>query len=267
MSVIVGDIHGDIRIAKAFLAYKPETEHIALGDYVDTRNPSQVTLDDELECLDLLFASDAVLLWGNHDLTYTEARPWRCTPPHYIELKFVEKYVRGNDYLQKCLEEDGDLFVRHVFADKFQQQASRLKAAYAADGWLCTHAGVCSELAEEIPSDVLEGGATAIAAWLNDEFSKQIKVRKYCSGNYLSYGNGPLFNVNYSRGGSDHYGGIFWYDTSRELIEPYKGVKQIFAHTKTEGPDRLRIKNWINVHIEDGIWVFDSELDDFVRLG
>ena len=38
MAIVVGDIHGDLSMAQAFLSYKPSEIHIALGDLVDSRN-------------------------------------------------------------------------------------------------------------------------------------------------------------------------------------------------------------------------------------
>ncbi|KAA0894255.1 hypothetical protein [Oryzomonas rubra] len=69
MAIVIGDIHGDLPMAQAFLHYKLETEHVALGDFVDSRDP-QVTFDQKLACLDLLLGSGAELLWGNHYLAY-----------------------------------------------------------------------------------------------------------------------------------------------------------------------------------------------------
>lgn len=41
---------------------------------MDSRD-CQITLKDELECLELILGSDAILIWGNHDLAYTLLRP------------------------------------------------------------------------------------------------------------------------------------------------------------------------------------------------
>jgi hypothetical protein len=73
MAIIIGDIHGDFPMTRAYLDYKPEVEHVSLGDIVDSRD-TKVTADEELASLDLLLASDAVLLWGNHVLAYLYRR-------------------------------------------------------------------------------------------------------------------------------------------------------------------------------------------------
>ena len=79
MAIIIGDIHGDLGKAKAFLAYKPEVDHIVLGDYVDSCS-AEITAVQELSCLDLLIDSEAVLLWGNHDLAYLSPSLWKFLP-------------------------------------------------------------------------------------------------------------------------------------------------------------------------------------------
>jgi hypothetical protein len=40
MAIIIGDIHGDIKTAQAFLAHRPEVENVALGDLCDSRDKS-----------------------------------------------------------------------------------------------------------------------------------------------------------------------------------------------------------------------------------
>lgn len=49
MAVIIGDIHGDLLAAKAFLAYRAAKTHIALGDLVDSR--ADFSYKEELACL------------------------------------------------------------------------------------------------------------------------------------------------------------------------------------------------------------------------
>lgn len=59
LAIVIGDIHGSLLKATAFLAYCTNEEHIALGDLVDSRTGASA--DEELSCLDLLLESDAVL--------------------------------------------------------------------------------------------------------------------------------------------------------------------------------------------------------------
>ena len=239
MAIIISDIHGDINKAKAFLAYKPETEHIILGDLMDSRDYG-VTLYDELECLELILSSNAVLIWGNHDLAYTDKPCWK-------------PYARFKDTYSPVSE----LIIPHQ---------NCFKASHAVDGWLCTHAGISTKLSKNLPDMPLDSGAPeVIANWINAEFQRQCSIpRKKVGQQQQYYGVGPLFAIHWSRGGDDQYGGIFWYDPQRELAKPDPKIKLLFGHTPVPGP--LRRDEWNNINIEGGCWVFDTELDDFVVI-
>lgn len=238
MAIIISDIHGDINKAKAFLAYKPETEHVILGDLMDSREYG-ISLDDELECLELILTSDAVLLWGNHDLAYTDKPCW-------------EPYARFKGTYSPVSE----LIIPHQH---------RFKAAHAVNGWLCTHAGVSTRLSKNLPSIPLDSGdPEVIAKWINAEFQQHRLIPGKIVGRYQYYGVGPLFAIHWSRGGDDQYGGIFWYDPQRELTKPDMRIKQLFGHTPVPGP--LKRDEWNNINIEGGCWVFDAEEDGFTLI-
>jgi hypothetical protein len=237
MAIVIGDIHGDLVMACAFLSYRPEEEHVSLGDLVDRRNPG-INFEEELACLDLLLESKSVLLWGNHDLAYLENAPWSIENRDPIEDK--------------------------VFRERYRQAFERFKASFATDGWLCTHAGISTALAKDLtmvgaPFD--GGDAAVVAGWLNDEFYRLISSRRAMDRRH------NLFWRNWARGGDDQYGGMFWYDPRWEPAHPPDPrVKQIFGHTKVEGP--MKKRTWVNIHIEggSGYWVFDTEVDDFALL-
>lgn len=240
MAIIISDIHGDIKKAKAFLDHKPEAEHVILGDLMDSRDCG-VTLDDELGCLELIFKSDAVLLWGNHDLAYTDKPCW----PPYARLK--------NTY-----EPISELLTPHQ---------NRFKVAHSVDGWLCTHAGVSTMLAKQLPGMPLDSGDPAVvAAWINEQFQHQSQIRKNRIGGKSYFGTGPLFAIDWTRGGDDQFGGIFWYDPQRELTKPDPRVKQLFGHTPVPGP--LKRDEWNNINIEGGLvlYGFDTDVQDFIII-
>ncbi len=227
MAIIIGDIHGDIAMAHAFLNFKPEVEHVALGDLVDSRTQGTI-FEDELSCLNLLLRSNSVLLWGNHDLAYLPRCRWQNFSNYPDRAETFEYIYRG--------------------------ERGRFKAAHSVDGWLCTHAGVSTTLSATLSKglwDYQDSGA--IAEWLNGEFE--------CSGM-----SGPLFARDWTRGGDDKYGGIFWYDPNKESARPDSRVKQLFGHTQEPGP--MKKPTWVNIHIESGLghWVYDTEVDDFVCL-
>jgi hypothetical protein len=131
-------------------------------------------------------------------------------------------------------------------------------AAHSVGGWLCTHAGVSAALTDNLPAGPWDSGNPgAIASWINAEFEREIVMPK----------RGPLFARDWTRGGNERFGGIFWYDPNWEPSHiPDPQVKQIFGHTQTEGP--MKKSNWMNIHIESGsgYWIYDTEIDDFVRL-
>lgn len=247
MAIIIADIHGDFEMAEAFLSYKRDDVHICLGDLVDSRKRS--SLEAEKACLGLLLHSNATLIWGNHDLAYLPERPWRCFGK-FGELAFREDYQRSRD---------------------------NFKAAYAVDGWLCTHAGVSPKLAKQIPEAVRVSGVEAIAHWLNQEFARQLQIRNSkCADGVSRYGDGPLFNVAACRGGTNEYGGIFWFDAEGEQTQPSPKVgRQVFGHSPEALPTRGRSRDilsdeeaeWINLDAtEGGIWIFDTATDEFVNL-
>jgi predicted MPP superfamily phosphohydrolase len=133
MAIIIGDLHGDLAMARAFLKYRPTDTHVALGDLVDSRAKSD--LDEEMACLDLLLNSPSVLIWGNHDLAYLPEQPWSCFG-RFGEMAHREQYQAHRD---------------------------RFVAAVAVDGWLLSHGGVSPRLAKLMPTEVLAGGAERIA--------------------------------------------------------------------------------------------------------
>ena len=271
MAIIIGDIHGDLAMAQTFLAYKPEAEHVALGDLVDSRNP-KTTFEDELACLELLLESEAVLLWGNHDLTYTVEKPWSHFKQHSGIIHLTERWTAGDDYLTRASEEKGFLNPFDILTARYEKARSRgrFKAAYGVDGWLCTHAGVSTALTSALPDCPWDcGDMEQIADWLNLEFLRELatpRIRRFAEPEG-PFGEGPLFNIGEMRGGHDKFGGILWYDHRWEPSRPPDPrLRQLFGHTQVEGP--MRKNGWINVHIDDGLfyWVFDTETDDFAML-
>ncbi|KAB0669037.1 metallophosphoesterase [Oryzomonas sagensis] len=270
MAIVVGDIHGDLAMTRAFLSYKPEAEHVSLGDIVDSRDPL-TPFDEELACLDLLLDSDCVLVWGNHDLAYTPERPWGDFTRHgRINDPEVQAWIDDNQYLASIFEKNRELYCRDIFESRYHlaRQKDQVKAAHAAGGWLCTHAGVSTALTAALPSAPWgSADPSAIASWICEEFEREFATKARPWHESLAhYGKGPLFCRDWTRGGEDSFGGIFWYDPQWEPSHPPDPrFKQIFGHTKVAGP--MRKGNHVNIHIEDGWWVFDTETEGFVRLG
>jgi hypothetical protein len=234
MAIIVGDLHGFVEKAQMFLAYKPEEEHIALGDYVDSFHEFQ---NRQIETLQLLLDSSAVLLWGNHDLHYLRTPPWLCTGfQHYKEAPLI---------------------------DLIEQNKNRFKAAYAVDGWLCTHAGVHVRVARP---KRCRGNIDLLAKKLNADMEKFLnKPETYQRLNYMAP-SPPIFNIGQGRGGSSNFAGIFWYDFRRDLGLD-TSIKQIFGHTETKEP--AITEAYVALDTTNNLsacWVFDTATEELVNL-
>ncbi|BCG47164.1 hypothetical protein GEOBRER4_n1989 [Citrifermentans bremense] len=247
MAIIATDIHGDPAVAKAFLSFRPTELHICLGDLVDSkgRPPS---FEKEAECLNLLLQSDSILLWGNHDLAYLPERPWKCY---------------------------GD-FGEIAFRKQFDEARDQFLAAYSVDGWLCTHAGISPKVERILTKEVAISDQTAVAAWLNSEFKKELRIKlPHNDPDELRHGYGPLFKIHVCRGGTDEYGGIFWFDAFGEQAQPSPAAgRQIFGHTPVPYPERGTSHDilggpaisWINLNAIEGHWVYDTQRDELSEL-
>ncbi|TGU74580.1 hypothetical protein E4633_03705 [Geomonas terrae] len=247
MAIITTDIHGDPTVARLFLSFRPTELHICLGDVVDSRihRPS---FEKEAECLDLLLKSDSILLWGNHDLAYLPERPWKCYGS-FGEVAFQKQFDAARD---------------------------RLLAAYSIDGWLCTHAGVSPKVGRFLVKEVGTTDQATVADWINTEFKRELQTRLPIHGpDELRYGHGPLFKIPVCRGGTDEYGGIFWFDAYGEQTQPSPAVgRQIFGHTPVPYPERGTSAafadgppvSWINLNAIEGHWIYDTRHDEFIEL-
>jgi hypothetical protein len=220
MAIVVGDIHGCVEKVVAFLDYKPEEKHVALGDYLDSFSESQ---DRQLQTLRLLLNSDAVLLYGNHDLHYLLKPPFKC--PGF-------QYGREKPYI-----------------DMLNAHKDRFLAAYAVDGWLCTHAGVHVRLARR-------QNVEQIAARLN----KALR-RWQDNGTWHS-----MFDIGRARDGAARVGGCFWYDFKWEDgLDP--AIKQIFGHVELKEPEITDTYVALNTsNSNDNVYLFDTAVGKLVTL-
>lgn len=223
MAIIVGDIHGYVEKAEAFLAYKPEAVHVALGDYLDSFHepPSR-----QLQALQLLLDSKAVLLWGNHDLHYLAKPPFICTGFQHGREEPYQSVVEAHKW--------------------------RFLAAYAIDGWLCTHAGVHVGLAQQ-------ENESPIADRLN------IEMAEYLCQPHVP-GQVSIFAVGGGRGGGSRCGGIFWYDFRRENALAMH-IRQIFGHTETKEPVVTATYVALDTtNCAETCYLFDTETNEIVTL-
>lgn len=233
MAIIVGDIHGNVEKVKAWLAYKPEEVHVALGDYLDSffEPPER-----QIEALRLLLKSRTVLLWGNHEIHYCKTWPWICMG-HQSE-PWLEKYI--------------NIITRHK---------SRFKAAHAVDGWLCTHAG-CKQAFLHESTNVVD-----VADFLNAEFDQWSKnpIRFQRPSGCMRIPADSIFQIGRGRGGDGSAGGIFWFDHKRE--SGLASIPQIFGHTESEKP--VQGDNYIcldTTNTDYACWVYDTSIGELVEL-
>jgi hypothetical protein len=166
VAIIVGDIHGCTEKVQSFLNYRPEEQHIALGDYVDSFYESP---ERQLLALQMLLDSNAILLWGNHDFNYHRVPPF-----------FSSGYQFGEEEPYQRL---------------FEDHQSRFKAAYAVDGRLCTHAGLPGWLAQDI-TDV-----HVLADMLNDRLAEWLASPSATADGIFAIGKARGGSGRYNSGG------------------------------------------------------------------
>ena len=208
MALVIGDIHGRIDKVEAFLTYKPEEQHIFTGDYVD----SFVQSDNIIyQTLKLVIESNAVLLWGNHDIHYLSRAPFRCSGYR----QYMAKSIR-------------DIF--EVFGHRFIP-------VITIDGFIITHAGVTQGLADDLNFSmrVTEATFEIHQSIIEDEWAKYQNPDNFPRDGKES----PIFNIPKARGGIDKFGGIFWADYRDEQ---YYKIPQVFGHSKTIDGGILKVE-------------------------
>jgi hypothetical protein len=223
MAIVVGDIHGDVEKVKTFLAYRPDQEHIALGDIVDSElNPPS----RQIECLNLLFEAGTTLLWGNHDIQYAGMRACPCSGS--ITNSPVPTIVMDNK--------------------------DRFKAAHAVDGYILTHAGICTQISNGC-TDPVE---------LADELNRRVLIpHEFKVNRPLD----PIFNISYLRGGRDDFSGIFWFDSLHEAgID--RDLRQVFGHCEIKTRPEMDKFGHLNLNWwgRDICYLFDTERDEIVEI-
>lgn len=231
MAIIIGDIHGSVEKVVAFLTYKPEEEHIALGDYVDgPEGPKH-----DLKVLRLLLDSQTILLWGNHELEYllkspsTMADDDRNLSDHCID-----------DPVTQLLEINKERFI----------------AAYAVDGWLCTHAGANENIVTSSDVEIMVGEFNEIAREVLLSNNRQLAEES------------PLFRI--GAGVPSDPSGIFNFRYATEICLA-KNIKQIFGHEISwPTPNRNRYSNGKeSIALATNYrscWVFDTSSGKLVEL-
>jgi hypothetical protein len=242
MAIVVADIHGNVEKTKAFLAYRPGETHVSLGDIVDSDiEPPSL----QIECLNLLFDAGAVLLWGNHDIQYSDIPyTYRCSGS-----------IQGNPVPQIVLDNQ-----------------HRFKAAHAVDGYLLTHAGVCTQISLGCNDPIELAAAFNKRLWSQAPRDPVVGQRSIyellASGaEEASSKRDPILYVSAHRGGRDPFGGIFWFDQfTEESID--KNIRQVYGHCEIDTEpvsDEFGHIN-LNYYGRDICFVFDTEQNELVKI-
>ena len=244
MAIVVGDIHGNVEKVKAFLGYKPEEEHVCLGDIVDSEvePPSR-----QIQCLKLLFDSDIVLLWGNHDIQYADF-PYTYSCSGHIQGNPVPQMVRDNQ--------------------------QRFKAAHAIDGYILTHAGVCTQISQG-GNDPIKLAENLNQRLLKKDTHEPVEYKPIglcelllAAEEEAKERRDPIFYVSKHRGGREDYGGIFWFDPfCEEGID--RNLRQVYGHCEIDTPPVLDEYGHINLNYfgRDSCYLFDTKLSEVVKIG
>lgn len=209
---IIGDIHGEYHgFAAALISSKlmnPDLNWtgkqnilVQIGDIIDRGlYPMQIDkLLDVLQEESKKYGGKVVRLIGNHELEILRKNYSITSLPYFQIESFRNKLVK-------------------------QIAEGTLQAAYAAKGFLITHAGVCNDLYEVFKQELPKITPTILAKHINTIFKKAVAEHNY---------DHPIFNISFMRGGDAKYGGIFWEDL-RSLILNHKKVpfNQVLGHTR-----------------------------------
>lgn len=144
-----------------------------------------------------------IILWGNHDRAVFDQG-------HIFGGYFPPNYE--TQHMMKSLVAEG-----------------RYRLAYAAHGFLLTHAGLHLAFRDNDVDPKLKEDPEVFAEWVN-QLSDPAYLPKFTDENRQEIRNlmGVVNSISTRRGGSSRYGGILWRDISEKL---YMGFRQVFGHS------------------------------------
>jgi len=195
--LVCSDLHGDIAKLKAFLLYKPQEEHINLGDICDDWTASDKQIEDTIR---LCFAKKSNLtnIIGNHELPYLSYPPFYCSG-HREKAKKTFELVRKHQ--------------------------NKFKMAMYVDGFVLSHAGIDAYFRKDgmSPKDIVDYIESQWQSWLTgDRFQPFWKAQE-------------IFWISKVSGGNSEYGGPLWARPGFDNID--KTYSQVFGHTERfDGP-------------------------------
>lgn len=179
MSLVISDLHGNYAKLKAFLEYKPEEEHIILGDFFDSYSASD---DDIALTFKLAMESDNVsVVVGNHETPY---------------LPNAHSYFRcsGN--------RDNPMFIHLMSTYK-----DRFKMSLIRDGFLLSHGGLSKKHGRHF--ETIEEADE----WINSEW------KKYIERPVVPETISTVFDIGWCRGGREEVSGVLWLTFGKEKYD------------------------------------------------
>ena len=217
--IAIGDVHGLDRW-KDVVKRHPVAHIVFMGDYCDPyKGFARSTLVNNLKEIISLKNSD----------------PGRITlllgnhDAHY----FTEDIPRGSRYDTEIAEELRKLFNSnmHLFCNAWQY-----------GNLLFTHAGISQYWIDK-----------GLCHNISPDYAR-------CLNNPKLLGNNPksIYDCGYERGGSSHFGGIFWADI-RELNKLPKGMVQVAGHNRVREITHMRSYNAAegeaaDIYVCDCLW-------------
>jgi len=171
--IFVGDIHGDINAMKRIMDIAMDETVVFVGDFLDSFT---FNIREQLECIDyaiyLAETNQAIVLQGNHELSYISPDRFRCGGHNGVTQALINTENRVSR-------------MERYFKKYFYVKEHNL---------LATHAGLSNTLVKQYKLDTtdIKGMIERLLILPTDE----------C----------PLYNIGISRWGHDKCGGIFWSD-------------------------------------------------------
>lgn len=196
-TLIIGDLHHNIRVVDAILATEPHDQVVFLGDYFDSLGDTPAdSFMTATWVKGRLLEPRCTLLFGNHDLPYafrTLADGFlRCSGFEDAKAEAISSVLDAKDWQQ-------------------------MRAVAEVGPWLVSHAGFHRDL---LPPAIVRD-------------RKALRVRCQEALQALACNRAdPLFAAGRERGGRAAVGGITWCDWKR--FEGMAGVHQIVGHTPSK---------------------------------
>lgn len=179
MSLVISDLHGNYAKLKMFLDYKPEEEHIILGDFFDSYSASD---DDIAATFKLAMDSENVtVVIGNHETPYLP---------------------NAHSYFGCSGNRDNPTF-KHLMST----YKDRFKMSLVRDNFLLSHGGLSKKHGRNF--ETIEQADD----WINSEWEW------YKSQPVVPQTLSSIFDIGWCRGGREEVSGVLWLTFGKEKYD------------------------------------------------